>query len=94
MLNFVMGEHSYIFFLLCFVCFYKRNQTPLHLAADLGNVEVTEMLLRSGCDLNIVDKVLSIVHVLWKCDYPTCLCIQYRLLCTVLFKHSSFKYNH
>ncbi|KAL7988964.1 hypothetical protein Chor_007883 [Crotalus horridus] len=35
---------------------YKRHQTPLHLAADLGNVDVVETLLKAGCDFSMVDK--------------------------------------
>uniref|UniRef100_A0A8C6X728 Ankyrin repeat and death domain containing 1B n=1 Tax=Naja naja TaxID=35670 RepID=A0A8C6X728_NAJNA len=35
---------------------YKRHQTPLHLAADLGNVEIIETLLKAGCDFSMVDK--------------------------------------
>ncbi|KAB0375102.1 hypothetical protein FD755_013594 [Muntiacus reevesi] len=32
------------------------NQTPLHVVADLGNVELVETLLKAGCNLKIVDK--------------------------------------
>ncbi|KAF5913635.1 hypothetical protein HPG69_017256 [Diceros bicornis minor] len=34
----------------------QRRQTPLHVAADLGNVELVETLLKAGCDLKVVDK--------------------------------------
>uniref|UniRef100_G1PSX8 Ankyrin repeat and death domain containing 1B n=1 Tax=Myotis lucifugus TaxID=59463 RepID=G1PSX8_MYOLU len=34
----------------------QRQQTPLHVAADLGNVDVVETLLKAGCDLKAVDK--------------------------------------
>lgn len=45
-----------------FYCSFQRQQTPLHLAADLGNVELVELLLKAGCDLKIADKVYPIVH--------------------------------
>lgn len=31
----------------------------MHVAADLGNVEMVETLLKAGCDLKVVDKVIS-----------------------------------
>lgn len=31
----------------------------MHVAADLGNVEVVETLLKAACDLKVVDKVIS-----------------------------------
>ncbi|KAM8776486.1 LOW QUALITY PROTEIN: ankyrin repeat and death domain-containing protein 1B [Rhynchonycteris naso] len=34
----------------------QRQQTPLHVAADLGNEELVETLLKVGCDLKAVNK--------------------------------------
>lgn len=31
----------------------------MHLAADLGHVELVDTLLKAGCDLKVVDKVSS-----------------------------------
>lgn len=31
----------------------------MHVAADFGNVELVEILLKAGCDLKIADKVSS-----------------------------------
>lgn len=39
---------------------WQRQQTPLHVAADLGNVELVETLLKAGCDLKITDKVSAV----------------------------------
>ena len=36
----------------------QRRQTPLHVAADLGHVELVEALLQASCDLKAIDKVL------------------------------------
>lgn len=36
---------------------WQKQQTPLHVAADCGNVELVETLLKAGCDLKAVDKV-------------------------------------
>ncbi|KAM4808294.1 ankyrin repeat and death domain-containing protein 1B [Rhinophrynus dorsalis] len=33
-----------------------RQQTPLHLAAELRNIDLVEKLLKKGCDLTITDK--------------------------------------
>uniref|UniRef100_A0A670XV62 Ankyrin repeat and death domain containing 1B n=1 Tax=Pseudonaja textilis TaxID=8673 RepID=A0A670XV62_PSETE len=55
---------------------YKKHQTPLHLAADLGNVEIIETLLKAGCDFSMVDKVFVI---LLKCISPACLGLVFRL---------------
>lgn len=69
---------------------HKKHQTPLHVAADLGNVEVMEMLLKAGCDLSIADKVLFIIHASVKMQY---LSIYSNGEQTAYLKRSSLKYK-
>lgn len=35
----------------------QRSQTVMHLAAEIANVDLVEMLLKAGPDLTIRDKV-------------------------------------
>ncbi len=35
----------------------KRNQTPLVIAAELGRIEVAEVLINYGADLQLQEKV-------------------------------------
>lgn len=44
--------------------YLKRNQTPLVVASELGHIEVAEVLIRNGADLNIQEKVFQIIEAI------------------------------
>lgn len=49
------------------------GQTPLHVAAELGKVEVVEMILKGDLDLELKDRVikaLSLTRAHTHTDHP------------------------
>ena len=51
--------------LLCVCTYLQYGQTPLHLAAEKGHLEVVRHLLSSGDDVNKADNVSVRLHWLW-----------------------------
>ena len=50
----------------------KRGQTPLHIAARYGNLEVCKLLLRKGADKNVVDNEgFTPGAYSYRCGWPT-----------------------
>lgn len=44
-------------FQLLFIHHTQMGQTALHIAAEMGKVDVVEMILKAGVDLEIQDRV-------------------------------------
>ena len=42
---------------LCELIYFKVRQTPLHNAAECGDVRMIKTLIRSGADVNAIDLV-------------------------------------
>ena len=61
MLDVVLQGHFFLFVLTRFVTSFlwceQQNRTPLHIAVSNHHTNVIRLLLDSGCDLDIPDKV-------------------------------------
>lgn len=52
-----LSLHSFVSVCFLFIQHTQMGQTALHIAAEMGKVDVVEMILKAGVDLEIKDRV-------------------------------------
>ena len=67
------------------VIFLQSGSTSLHVAGQHGHVQVVKMLIRSGADVNVVNKVSSILYRMYQ-HFDYILCRLATLHYTLLFR--------
>ena len=68
----------------CIVPSYQRSQTAMHLAAELARTEVVEMLLKSGLDPTLRDRVRLLTNRLSKANIVKLPFMLLLYMCTLL----------
>lgn len=49
---YAFGAYNYVF-TVCVSCIFQKGNTPLHVAALLGQTEMVKLLLKHGADVNL-----------------------------------------
>ena len=66
----------------CTLLFPQDGDSPLHIAAYLGNLDIVEFLVLRGADLSLCNKVSVIVN--WQCSVVGSCMVTAQLLCIIV----------